>query len=70
AFSLYLYFCFLLLERLTEPPLDRGTVLSRAFRYLQERAGRIEEAAAATDYLEKNLWNRRLVEAARRYKLL
>ena len=70
AFSVYLYFCFLLLERLSEPPLDKSTVLSRAFKYLQERAGRIEDAAAGSDFLERNLWNRRLVEAARRYKLL
>ena len=70
AFSTYLFFCFLLLERLTEPPLDKATVLSRAFKFLQERAGRIEDAAAGSDFLERNLWNRRLVEAARRYKLL
>jgi len=70
TFSLYLYFCFLLLERLSEPPLDKATVLSRAFKYLQERAGRIEDAGRGSDFLERNLWNRRLVEAARRYKLL
>lgn len=70
GFSTYLFFCFLLLERLAEPPLDKATVLSRAFKYLQERAGRIEDAAAGSDFLERNLWNRRLVEAARRYKLL
>ncbi len=70
AFSTYLFFAFLLLERLTEPPLDRATVLSRAFKYLQERAGRIEDAGAGSDFLERNLWNRRLVEAARRYKFL
>lgn len=70
AFSTYLFFCFLLLERLADPPLDKATVLSRAFKYLQERAGRIEDAAAGSDFLERNLWNRRLVEAARRYKLL
>lgn len=70
AFSTYLFFAFLLLERLTAPPLDRATVLSRAFKYLQERAGRIEDAGAGSDFLERNLWNRRLVEAARRYKFL
>ncbi len=69
-FSTYLFFGFLLLERLPDPPLDKATVLSRAFKYLQERAGRIEDAAAGSDFLERNLWNRRLVEAARRYKLL
>ncbi|NLJ47081.1 MAG: tetratricopeptide repeat protein [Treponema sp.] len=70
AFSTYLFFCFLLLERLAEPPLDKATVLSRAFKYLQERAGRIEDAGTGSDFLERNLWNRRLVEAARRYKFL
>ena len=70
AFSTYLFFAFLLLERLSQPPLDKATVLSRAFKYLQERAGRIEDAAGGSDFLERNLWNRRLVEAARRYKLL
>lgn len=70
AFPLYLYFCFLLLERLPEPPLDKGTVLSRAFKYLRERSGCIEDAVCGSDFLERNIWNRRLVEAARRYKLL
>ncbi|PKL25584.1 MAG: hypothetical protein CVV47_05885 [Spirochaetae bacterium HGW-Spirochaetae-3] len=66
----YSFFCFLLEERLQEPPVDKQTVLSRAFKILQQRAGRIEDRAQRALYMEKNAWNKRLIEAARTHKFI
>jgi len=66
----YSFFCFLLEERLQEPPVDKQTVLSRAFKILQQRAGRIEDRAQRALFMEKNAWNKRLIEAARTHKFI
>ena len=66
----YCFFCYLLEERLPEPPVDKVTVLSRAFKVLQQRAGRIENRIQREQYMEKNVWNRRLLEAARTHKFI
>jgi tetratricopeptide (TPR) repeat protein len=66
----YSFFCYLLEERLQEPPVDKQTVLSRSFKILQQRAGRIENRAQRALYMEKNAWNKRLIEAARTHKFI
>jgi len=66
----YSLFCYLLEERLSEPPVDKQTVLSRAFKALQQRAGRMEDRAQRALYMEKNVWNARLLEAARLHKFI
>jgi len=66
----YGFFCYLLEERLPSPPVDKQTVLSRSFKLLQQRAGRIEERSQRALYMEKNIWNRRLIEAARLHKFI
>jgi tetratricopeptide (TPR) repeat protein len=66
----YSFFCYLLEERLSEPPVDKQTVLSRAFKTLQQRAGRIEDRAQRGLYMEHNAWNKRLLEAARTHKFI
>lgn len=66
----YGFFCYLLEERLPSPPVDKQTVLSRSFKLLQQRAGRIEDRAQRALYMEKNIWNRRLLEAARLHKFI
>lgn len=70
AIGTYSFFCYLLEERLSEPPIDKQTVLSRAFKTLQQRAGRIEDRAQRAFYMEKNAWNKRLLEAARTHKFI
>lgn len=70
AIGTYSFFCYLLEERLPEPPVDKQTVLSRAFKTLQQRAGRIEDRAQRAFYMEKNAWNKRLLEAARTHKFI
>ncbi|MCX7025508.1 MAG: hypothetical protein NT080_12980 [Spirochaetes bacterium] len=64
----YYLFCFLILETLTAPPIDRVTVLSRAYRHFQERSSRIDDHALKASFHEKNIWSLKLLEAARRYK--
>ncbi|HAE22752.1 MAG TPA: hypothetical protein DCG47_10580 [Spirochaetaceae bacterium] len=66
----YSLFCYLLEEELPEPPVDKQTVLSRAFKALQQRAGRIEERSKRALYMEKNHWNKRLMQAAREHKFI
>ena len=66
----YGFFCYLLEERLPSPPVDKQTVLSRSFKLLQQRAGRIEDRAQRALYMENNIWNRRLLEAARLHKFI
>jgi len=66
----YSFFCYLLEERLPEPPVDKQTVLSRAFKTLQQRAGRIEDRTRRGLYMENNAWNKRLLEAARTHKFI
>lgn len=66
----YSFLCYLLEEGLAEPPVDKQTVLSRAFKVLQQRSGRIEDRAMRALYMEKNYWNRRLLEAARANKFI
>jgi tetratricopeptide (TPR) repeat protein len=66
----YSFFCYLLEEELPEPPVDKQTVLSRAFKALQQRAGKIEERSKRALYMEKNHWNKRLMHAAREHKFI
>jgi hypothetical protein len=70
ALAMFSFFCFLMEERLEEPPVDRQTVLSRAFKALQQRAGKIEDRAQRALFMDKNLWNRRLIEVARTHKFI
>jgi len=49
---------------------DRGTVLSRAFKYLQLRASRIDTAEDKNDFMLGNRLNRELTETARGFKFI
>ncbi len=70
AKGLYSLFCYLLEEALDEAPVDKQTVLSRGFKVLQERAGRIDDREKRIMYLEKNVWNHGIMEAARKHKFI
>lgn len=69
-FIRYFYYCYLLLEDRADAPLDKHSMLSRSFKYLQERAGRIDDPAVKASFLERDPWNRGILEAAKRYKFL
>lgn len=68
--ALYCYLCYRMEEELENPPVDRQTVLSRAFKALQQRSGKIEERFTRSLYMESNYWNARLLAAAREHKFI
>jgi len=70
AAHLYHFYCCRILEATGAASPDPGTVLSKAFKALQTRSVRIEEASLKTEFLEKNRWNAALMAAARAKKLL
>lgn len=68
--ALYCYLCYRMEEELEDPPIDRQTVLSRAFKALQQRSGKIEERFTRSLYMEGNYWNARLLAAAKEHKFI
>jgi tetratricopeptide (TPR) repeat protein len=69
--SLYFYFYSQILPEYGEnEAVDRLTVLNKALRFLQERAGRIESADQRSIFLNKNRWNKLLMEEAKKKRLL
>ena len=69
--SLYLYFYSQTLpEYGEEEAVDRLTVLNKALRLLQERAGRIESVDQRSMFLSKNRWNKILMDEAQKRRLL
>lgn len=70
SLPVFCMYCYLLEEELNQEPVDKQTILSRAFNALQQRAGRIEDRANRALFMEKNIWNRKLLAAAREHKFL
>ncbi len=69
--GLYCYFLATGLSLASESDdLDRITALSRAAKYVEERAARIDDAATRRKFLSDNFWNKRIVEQARNDKLV
>ncbi len=50
--------------------VNKLTILSRALKYLQQRASRIDETSDKKDYLYKNYWNSLLMKEGREQKIL
>jgi hypothetical protein len=67
---LYLFYRFLILERVTPNSMDGAGAISKAFKALQLRSTRMGEASLKADFLEANRWNRALIDAARSRKLI
>ncbi len=65
----YLY-SIILPESGTEEMDDKETVLSKAVKNLQERASRIDAPSERSSFLSRNTWNRRIMDEARRRKLV
>jgi len=69
--SLYYYlYSHILPEKENYETTDRLTVLSKALKFIQERASRIENSKQKTMYLYRNYWNSLLMKDARNNKLL
>ncbi len=70
AVHLYLFYRYILLEESVPGAMDAVTALSKAFKGLQVRAGRMGEAAHKDGFLEGNRWNRMLFIQSRARKLI
>jgi tetratricopeptide (TPR) repeat protein len=70
AAHLYLFYRYLILERASPSSMDGATALGKAFKALQLRSTRLDEASVKDGFLEANRWNKALLEAARSRKLL
>jgi hypothetical protein len=49
---------------------DRGTILGRAVRYIQERTSRLDDYSHKTDFLKRHYWNHRLMSHAQSSNLV
>ena len=70
AAHLYLFYRYLLLERSSPASMDGTTALSKAFKALQLRSTRMDEAAVKDSFMDGNRWNRELLVRAKSQKLL
>jgi tetratricopeptide (TPR) repeat protein len=67
----YFYFYSVILQGSGPDRLDDPlTVLGKSVKNLRERTGRIDQYGHKTDYLYRNYWNRRLMDAAKAHNLL
>jgi tetratricopeptide (TPR) repeat protein len=70
-FDVFYYTCYyLVLQRIEATEIDRATALSSAFKRLQKRASRIEDAEIRRHYLTANYWNGLLSSAAKMHNLI
>ena len=69
--SWYFYLYYLTMpDSGEEDSVDRLTILNKALKMLQERANHIESPVQRYEYLNRNRWNRLLMEEAQRKRLL
>ena len=66
AFYFYAWHC--MLRDTGAAQVDINTVVSMAYKRLQRRAGRIDDAAVKQDFLNLSRWNKSLTLAAREHK--
>lgn len=70
-YDVFYYTCYYLtLQRVATNEIDRATALSGAFKRLQKRASRIEDAELRRGYLTANYWNGLLSSAAKLHNLI
>ena len=68
---LYFYYYCLLLDRGNDPDIvDKLTLISKALKYLQQTSSRINTPSVRQEFMMKSYWNARLVEEAKREKLI
>lgn len=70
AAHLFLFYRYLLLERCSPSSMDGATALSKAFKALQLRSARMEEASLKDAFIEGNRWNRDLFAQAKARKFI
>jgi tetratricopeptide (TPR) repeat protein len=68
--ALYFRALFLILRHAGTPEVDRGTVLSIAFKRLQKRASHIDDPETKRSYINQNRWNGALFTEAKAGNLI
>jgi len=68
--AFYYYAKYRILEQTGANQVDMSTSVSMAFKRLQRRATRIEDAETRSQYLTGPRWNRELNQAAKEFKLI
>jgi tetratricopeptide (TPR) repeat protein len=68
--AFYFYAWYRILERTGAEIVDMNTAVSMAFKRLQRRVSRIEDAETRHQYMNGPRWNRELSMAARDFKLI
>ena len=68
VFHFYVYYRILLESSASE--IDLNTAMSMAFRRLQRRANRIDDAETRRSFLNNHYWNSALNSSAKEYKLI
>ena len=68
--ALYFRSLFLILGHAGTPEVDRGTVLSIAFKRLQKRASHIDDPETKRSYINQNRWNGALYTEAKAGNLI
>ncbi|MDR0448196.1 MAG: hypothetical protein LBH07_05965, partial [Treponema sp.] len=68
--SFYLYSYYQLLKQTGAQEVDMNTAISIAFKRLQKRASRIEDADIKRSFLSTHYWNSALTAAAKEHKLM
>lgn len=70
-FDVFYYSCYYFsIQQMASSEIDKATALSGAFKRLQKRAGRIEDAEMRRHYLTSNYWNGLLSSNAKLHNLI
>lgn len=70
-FDVFYHSCYYLaIQQMASSEIDKATALSGAFKRLQKRAGRIEDAEMRRNYLTSNYWNGLLSSSAKMHNLI
>lgn len=64
------FYCQLLESKVNVDVVDKLTLMSKALKYLQQTSSRISSPTIRQKFMTKNYWNSRLVNEARREKLI
>ena len=70
SIHLYLFYRYLIVKEIGSSPMDAASVLSKAFKALQIRSARMNDAVQKNSFMEKNRWNREILAEARHHKLI
>ena len=69
--AMYFYFYYLMTEADNEEDsVDKDTLLGRAFKCMQERVSKIDDAVIQSKYMQNSYWNSKIYAEAKENKLI